>query len=72
MLHQLSRPVWHVFSEKDFSPVSKRLKEYSIPHDISKEKSLVPNHAAIVVSDIHFSKATKVILRDFGRRTGVD
>jgi len=63
---------WHVQNEKEASQIGKRFAEYSIPFSISKEKTMLPKHSAVMVSRLHIKKASQVLLRFFGRRSGVD
>jgi len=64
--------VWHVRSRKDFAAIKKRLMEYSIPYALSRKRSLLPLHLALLVNGRHAKKTSEVILRFFGRRSGVD
>lgn len=63
---------WHIKNRKEYKDIAARLYEYSIPHKLSKEKSLLPRHVALLVDSNHFSKASYVLLRFFGRRSGID
>lgn len=63
---------WHVQNDKETNNIAKRFQEYSIPFSVSKEQSILPKHNAILVSRLHIKKASRVLLRFFGRRSGVD
>lgn len=72
MQNVMSEIVWHVRSEKEYSKLVSRLNEYSINHKLDREQSMLPNHAAILVAPSHARRASNVIIRNFGRRSGVD
>jgi hypothetical protein len=63
---------WHIKNDKEVSTISKRFSEYSIPFSIDEGRSIIPKHKAVLVSNMHSRKAAQVLLRFFGRRSGVD
>lgn len=65
------KSIWHVNTNKDYAPVRDLLNSRCIPHEISAEKSTVPNHRAIMVDDHLIKEASRVIMQSFGRYSGV-
>jgi hypothetical protein len=72
MIHTMNNLVWHTLNANEHNKVASKLAEYSIPCVCSTERSLLPKHNALLVSDAHKERACTVILRCFGRRSGVD
>jgi hypothetical protein len=72
MIIEKTQVCWHVRNRKEYKAIQKRFAEYSIPHSLSLPRSLIPKHLALMVNCRHAQKASEVLLRFFGRRSGVD
>lgn len=64
--------VWHVRNRTELLKIRALLSEYAITVKASVARSVIPHHAALLVAPVHARRAGAVILRSFGRRSGVD
>lgn len=68
MKHETNHIVWNIQKPQEIPAISKRLGEYAIPFEIGNGE--LPNHKGVLVSQVHFIRASTVLARDFGRRLG--